>query len=197
MHFDGEFRLIGSADPGPLRQAVEEMGAEPWLEYVQRQERFEAHRMTQTVPLLYDEDMRHENPTVWPWFEPLRPAIEPFMDLIRDANAHLATPGKAPYFIRAILTKLAPQSVILPHRDKGPSLVRSHRYHIALRTNEKVDFGINSKVQHFAAGEVWEINNRAPHAVRNSSNEARVHLILDYVVPGEQIADPDAGPVTA
>ena len=197
MHFDGEFRHVGSADPMPLRQAVEAMGEEAWLEYVRRQERFEAHRKTQTVPLIFDEDMRHENPTVWPRFEALEPFIQPFMDVIREANADRVVPGRNPYFIRAILTKLAPKSVILPHQDKGFSLFRSHRYHIALKTNEMVDFGINQKMQHFAAGEVWEINNRAFHAVRNLSDEPRTHLILDYVIPGEQVADPDMGLLTA
>lgn len=197
MHFEGEFRHVGSVDPIPLRRAVEAMGDEAWLEYVRRQERFEAHRKTQTVPLIYDEDMRHEEPTVWPRFESLEPTIRPFMDLIREANSDRATSGGDPYFIRAILTKLAPMSVILPHRDKGYSLFRSHRYHIALKTNEKVDFGINQKIQHFAAGEIWEINNRAFHAVRNLSDEPRIHLILDYVIPGEHIDDPELGPLTA
>lgn len=197
MHFDGEFRHVGSADPMPLREAVEAMGDEAWQEYVRRQERFEAHRMTQTVPLIFDEDMRHENPTVWPRFGALEPFIQPFMDVIREANADRVVSGQDPYFIRAILTKLAPKSVILPHQDKGYSLFRSHRYHIALKTNEMVDFGINQKMQHFAAGEVWEINNRAFHAVRNMSDEPRTHLILDYVIPGEQVADPDMGLLTA
>lgn len=197
MHFEGEFRHVGSIDPGPLRQAVEAMGDEAWLEYVRRQERFEAHRKTQTIPLIYDEDMRHEAPTVWPRYQALESAMRPFMDLIREANSACVTPGQDPYFIRAILTKLAPESVILPHRDKGYSLFRSHRYHIALKTNEKVDFGINQKIQHFAPGEIWEINNRAFHAVRNLSDEPRIHLILDYVVPGEPIDDPELGRLTA
>jgi hypothetical protein len=75
--------------------------------------------------------------------------------------------------------------------------MRSHRYHVAIRTNPLVDFGIGDRVQHFAPGEVWEINNRKYHAVRNLGQEGRVHLILDYVVPGEEIRDPDEGLLVA
>jgi hypothetical protein len=52
-------------------------------------------------------------------------------------------------------------------------------------------------MRHFAPGEIWEINNRKYHAVRNLGEEARVHLILDYVVPGEEIQDPTEGLVVA
>ena len=80
--------------------------------------------------------------------------------------------------------------MITPHRDYGPSMLRSHRYHLALVTNDQVEFAIGGQIQHLAPGEIWEINNRKLHAVRNLGAEGRVHLILDYVVPGEVVLDP-------
>jgi hypothetical protein len=70
-------------------------------------------------------------------------------------------------------------------------MLRSHRYHLALTTNNLVEFEIAGETQHFAAGEIWEINNREEHAVRNLSGESRIHVILDYVVPGERVPDPE------
>ena len=55
--------------------------------------------------------------------------------------------------------------------------MRSHRYHLALKTNELVDFAIDGEIRHFAPGEIWEINNRRYHAVRNLGEEPRIHLI--------------------
>lgn len=191
MHFDGLFRHIGTIDPEPLVRAVEPFGEDAWHEYVERQKTFKPHRDTHTIPLLYDDDGRHTDPTVWPRFTQLEPVLEPVLDKIRSANQLAGPPGNNGYFIRIILTRLSPGSNIPPHRDGGYSLLRSHRNHLAITTNRLVDFEIGGQIQYFAPGEIWEINNREEHTVRNISAEPRIHMILDYVVPGEEIHDPD------
>ena len=95
------------------------------------------------------------------------------MDKIREAHAPAGASNSDGYFIRIILTRLRPGTNINRHRDDGKSLVRSHRYHVAINTNPLVDFFIGDQANHFAAGEIWEINNRAYHAVRNASSEPR------------------------
>ena len=189
MYFDSPFRHIGTIDPKPLVDVIESFGEPAWHEFAIRQQLFEPHRHTLTIPLLFDLDGRHENPTAWPRLGPITPALEPAMEVIRRHN--LSDVGSDGYFVRIILTRLKPGSNIEPHRDGGYSLLRSHRYHLALTTNSLVEFEIAGETQHFAAGEIWEINNREEHAVRNLSGESRIHVILDYVVPGEEIPDPD------
>jgi hypothetical protein len=196
MHFDGQFRHIGTVDPRPLARAVEALGDDAWDEFVRRQEKFAPHRQTQTIPLLYDNDMRHSDPTPWPRFAEFKPVMEPVLEAIIKAHPPAAGAAEG-YFVRIILTRLSPGAVITPHRDHGPSMLRSHRYHLAITTNERVEFGIENEMRHFAPGEIWEINNRKYHAVRNLGEEARVHLILDYVVPGEEVQDPTEGLVIA
>jgi hypothetical protein len=196
MYFDGQFRHIGTVDPQPLLRAIESLGDDAWNEFVRRQEKFAPHRQTQTIPLLYDNDMRHSDPTPWPRFAEFEPVMEPVLEAISKAHPPAAGAAEG-YFVRIILTRLSPGAVITPHRDHGPSMLRSHRYHLAITTNERVEFGIEKEMRHFAPGEIWEINNRKYHAVRNLGEESRVHLILDYVVPGEEIEDPDEGLVIA
>ncbi len=190
MYFDDAFRHVGTVDPQPLVQAIASLGENAWSEFVVRQELFEPHRHTQTIPLLFDLDGRHTDPSSWPRFAQLKSALDPVLEAIENANRD-AQVGEDGYFIRIILTRLSPRSTIAPHQDGGYSMLRSHRYHVALTTNNLVEFEIDGKVQHFAAGEIWEINNRHTHAVRNQSDESRIHVILDYVVPGEKIADPE------
>jgi hypothetical protein len=192
MYFDGQFRHIGTIDPQPLARAIESLDEAAWHEFVRRQEKFQPHRQTLTIPLLFDEDMRHSDPTAWPRLAEMQDMLEPAMDQIRKAHA----PADG-YFVRIILTRLSPGSYITPHRDHGESILRSHRYHVPISTTRLVDFAIDGQLQHFAAGEIWEINNRKYHAVRNLGQDARVHLILDYVIPGEEIQDPDEGLVVA
>jgi len=197
VHFDGAFRHIGTIDVERLVAAVKTFGEEAWSEYVRRQEKFNAHRQTETILLLYDEDMRHSGPTAWPRFAQIEPLLEPVFRLIREAAAPIAEAAEGGYFNRIILTRLSPGSTITPHRDRGDSIMRSHRYHLAIETNDMVHFGIDGQLQHFAPGEIWEINNRKYHAVRNLGRQKRIHLILDYVVPGEKIEDPDEGLLVA
>jgi hypothetical protein len=190
MYFDGAYRFIGKVDPEPLVRAIDSLGEDAWLEYVRRQDTFEVHRRTQTIPLLYDEDGRHREPTQWPRWAQLEPVIEPVLKTIREANRSASDSGDG-YFIRVILTRLSPHGWIGRHRDRGESLVRAHRNHLAIVTNNSVEFEVADQVRHLAPGEIWEINNREFHAVRNKSDQARIHMILDYVVPGETIEDPE------
>lgn len=196
MYFEGTFRHIGTVDTQPLAEAIQALGEDAWFEYVRRQETFQPHRRTQTIPLLYDEDGRHADPTAWPRMAELESAMQPVLEKIMEANRSTPGNGEDGYFVRIILTRLSPHGWIPRHRDGGPSLLRSHRYHVAIVTNPGVEFEVGEDVEHFAAGAIWEINNRELHAVRNTSDEARVHLILDYVVPGETVDDPE-GVVTA
>lgn len=189
MHFDGLCRRLGAVDPQPIGAAIEALGEDAWHEYQKRQQSFKVHSSTQTIPLLHNEDSRHTDPTEWPRLAALEPAIRPALDLIAGNYAPATdTPG---YFIRVILTRLDPGGAIPRHRDRGISLSRSHRHHVAIVTDPQVQFFVGDQEHHFAPGEVWEINNRAPHEVRNGSERARIHLIADYVVPGERIDDPD------
>jgi aspartyl/asparaginyl beta-hydroxylase (cupin superfamily) len=191
MYFDGSFRHIGTIDPQALVHAVESIDEQGWQEFAHRQQKFSVHRQTQTIPLLFDDDMRHTDPTAWPRLAQFESMLEPVLGQIVAANPPAADSAEDGYFVRIILTRLSPGSYITPHRDKGDSLKRSHRNHLALTTNPLVDFGIDGEIRHFAPGEIWEINNRKFHAVRNLGDQPRIHMILDYVVPGEEIHDPD------
>ena len=191
MYFDGEYRHLGTIDVRPLADAVEALGEDAWFEDVERQATYRIHRHTQTIPLLYDHDLRHRNPTRLPRYDQLEPVLAPALDVIACAIRPALPAGGQGYFVRVILTRLSPGTVIRPHRDQGVSLSRAHRCHMAIHTHEDVRFGVDDDDRHLAPGEIWEINNRKPHYVRNHSDVARVHLIADYVVPGERILDPE------
>lgn len=68
-------------------------------------------------------------------------------------------------------------------------MMRSHHVHIPIISNADVLFHVGDTSITMQEGEMWEINNRREHAVENQGAIDRVHLILDYVIPGEKVRD--------
>ena len=66
---------------------------------------------------------------------------------------------------------------------------KSHRIHLPLVTNDGVKFNVGDTTKNLLPGELWEINNRHRHTVKNNGTEDRVHMIMDFVLPGEKIED--------
>ena len=193
MYFDGEYRQIGTISPVALQKAVAEITEAEWTAFAGRQQAFTVHQATHSIPLIYDPDMRHEDPTRHEALERFGSLLQDAMTAIRnhfEADPPAGTDGSG-YFIRVVLVRLAARSTIKSHRDHGYSLARTHRIHLPIITNPAVDFGISGNVRHLPAGELWEVNNRKVHGVRNPSDLSRIHAILDFVIPGETIADPE------
>jgi len=191
MNFQGNFIKIGDTDITLLKDLVSQLTPEHWTGDTTRQRRYEAHRHTQAIGLVYDLDFRHEYPTVQPPMELFAPALRDVLDTVAyfyesqpAATTLLGQLGNG-YFIRANLVRLNPGGEITEHQDKNFSLAHSHRVHIPIVTNEGVKFTVGSETINMREGEIIEINNRRIHSVRNDGEAGRVHLILDWVTPDE------------
>ena len=197
MNFKGDFLKLGNCDVSKLQETVSLILEELWYGDTFRQEQFPVHKNTQTIPLIFDADMRHDNPTVHPYYYEIKEIVDPLMNQVAlfynkqlKAQRLKKKYGRG-YFVRVILVRLSPGCYIAPHTDNGFSLSRVHRVHIPIITSDNTSFSVGEMSKSLAAGEIWEINNRHMHAVNNSSENSRVHLILDYVLPGEKILDVD------
>jgi len=72
---------------------------------------------------------------------------------------------------------------IKPHRDNGYSFEQGLvRIHIPIETNDKVKLLVNGEPIKMKPGECWYCNFSEIHEVKNDSDEARTHLILDCIV---------------
>ena len=202
MNFTHDAQKLGAFDISALRATVAAFDEDIWRADDSRQMAFSAHASTQTLKLIADADFRHSDPTVHPPFLALEPLLHPLMDHIRGAylqtlrQRRVAEANGPGYFIRALLTRLPAGGEIRPHIDEGESLKRCHRIHVPVISNRGALFMVGNLKFHMPEGEMWEINNRRTHAVRNTGDEARVHLIFDYVQPGETVFDLE-GPLTA
>ena len=195
MNFDGDFKKIGMYDVSDIQERVKSFTEEQWLKESWRRENFQIHRSTQSIYLIMDEDGRHADPTVRPALQENQDILQPLLDYVhRQFGQTIDLPdlnesNNSGYFVRMLFVKLLPGGSIPPHYDKGRSLRISHRIHLPLKTNDEVKFSEGDTTQHLPPGELWEINNRHKHSVRNNGTEGRVHMIMDFVLPGEKITD--------
>jgi hypothetical protein len=98
------------------------------------------------------------------------------------------TPGKC------LLAALRPGGIVYPHMDvDNDYFVHSFRVHLPVFTNPQVKLFCNGAFFRMAPGEIWTLNNLAPHAVVNDhSSEPRVHLIFDVFPAAAAVAEVDA-----
>jgi hypothetical protein len=95
--------------------------------------------------------------------------------------------------MRCLLAKLGPGDWIKEHVDYGPYFDKTVRIHVPIITNENVAMYSNGRRYNMQTGEVWAINNLAPHAVKNHDESGiRTHLICDFL-PEPDILERVAG----
>ena len=191
MNFPGNFFHIGDLDVSELKSLVLDITEEEWNRFPVRQKRYEVHQHTQTIGLVYDPDFRHSHPTRLPALAVFKDALKPVLwmtaDHFEDTDTarRLIQENGSGYFIRASLVKLKAGSDIGEHQDMNFSLAHSHRVHLPIVTNDQVLFTVGNETINMREGQVYEVNNRRVHSVRNGGTADRVHLILDFVLPGE------------
>jgi len=192
MNFRGDFLLLGTTDVSALRERVMAFTDEDWNRDNWRRTQFKAHQQTTTIPLIFDEDFRHARPTVRPDYAAVREQVEPVLALIRrhydqDPDLRRLQQDAGPaYPVRILLARLCPGGNIPAHMDRIFSLAHAHRVHVPVVTHEDVKFVIDGRRQPMREGEIWEINNRRAHQVENASPIYRIHMIVDWVIPGER-----------
>jgi len=192
MNFPGNFFHIGDLDIADFRALVLGLTESQWDAFAIRQQRYEVHQHTQTIGLVYDPDFRHSHPTRLPALEQFESDLLPVLWMAADHfeqsehGRRLVADNGAGYFIRASLVRLRAGCGIAEHRDMNYSLTHSHRIHLPIVSNDRVRFTVGKETLHLAEGQLYEINNRRLHSVQNDGAEDRVHLILDFVLPGER-----------
>lgn len=195
MNFAGDFKKIGTFDVSDIQERVKLFTEEQWLKESWRREKFAVHRSTQSIYLLMDEDGRHSNPTEHPALAENQDILQPLLDYVRrqfgqtEDSPESNENKSSGYFVRMLFVKLLPGGSIPAHQDTGPSMRTSHRIHVPLITNDGVQFIVGNTKKYLLPGELWEINNRHKHTVKNNGTEGRIHMIMDFVLPGEKIAD--------
>jgi len=176
MNFDGSFKLLGQFNVTGLQQKILSFDESEWNKMSWKERQGKEHRCTQTIPILFDSDFRHINPTRHSTIDTIDEEFKNIKSFIENYYG-----DRTGYFIRMIVVRMNPQSEIPLHYDTGSSLPYAHRIHLPIKTNDEIIFQVGEDCKNLKPGELWEINNQRQHGVRNLSNEARIHVIMDWV----------------
>ncbi|MBL4710450.1 MAG: aspartyl/asparaginyl beta-hydroxylase domain-containing protein [Flavobacteriales bacterium] len=84
-------------------------------------------------------------------------------------------------YTRVMLAKLPPKGFIAPHTDGNETGSIPHKIHVPIQTNEGAFFYVEGEKFSLKEGEAYEVNNSAKHAVANTGNTDRIHLIFEYL----------------
>jgi len=170
-------RRLGRVDIAKLKQAIATLPEELWeSENAAKPNRFGAldetrHIVFRFVSTFRDWRQSYDRP-LWNEWQGL---LQPVLDAATRAYGY--SRGAFP---RVMLARMAPGGVIHPHRDENPAAKWPHKIHVPLQTNERVTFYVDGVGYRLEEGEAVEVNNMGVHAVENSGDTDRIHLIFEY-----------------
>jgi hypothetical protein len=84
--------------------------------------------------------------------------------------------------MRCLLARLPGGARVATHVDRAPYFSQTVRLHIAVTTHERAYMLCGGQCYVMQPGELWALNNTAPHGVWNADeNRERTHLICDFL----------------
>lgn len=207
------YRVLGKVDVTHLRELVKRIPESVWQEGAERAKKYKVHQYTATIALRFGGDRirelkQQDNPFegTLPTYDLLnqygemknqrhwddfKSGIEPILKYIQSKFDN-----KNGIWLRVLLVRLTAGKSVSIHRDNGLWMRMSHRIHVPVFTDEKVEFHASNKPKSYRGnafketdlilpvqqpGAVVELNNANIHYVRNSSPNDRVHMICDYM----------------
>ena len=168
---DFTYNFVGKLD---ISQYVNYLKSHNWEEWTYRQDTWEVHSETKSVPIIADETYSNKGKKskYYKYYEDLLLNVKPILKKYYG-NGEI---------IRIELVNLPSDSEVKQHKDTGESLTKDKRIHLVLETNNKVIFKVDGVEKNMKVGEMWEINNTKYHSVTNGGNTDRFHLIIDYKI---------------
>lgn len=168
------FKFLGNYNIENWLNKLSTLTDKDWSVYTFRQDEFEVHRQTQTIPILYDERYGTSIGKQSKYYNLFKSDVDKLNKFYRDILGE----GE---ILRIEIVKMSSNSSVPLHIDYGVSLEMHDRTHIPLQTSEGCVFTVGGESKHLKVGEIWEINNaREEHGVVNNSDVDRIHMIVDY-----------------
>ncbi len=170
------FRHLGSADITTLLKRVQDIPESLWeAQNEAKPNKIAQLNETRHIMFRFITDTERvfdysNHPVLWDeWKDALLP-------IMKQAAEKL---GYTDYrFPRVMFARVPAGGDISGHYD-GEASHYIHKIHVPLITNDRVAFCVGRKEMHLPAGQIFEVNNKRVHAVRNEGATDRIHLIFE------------------
>lgn len=168
---------IATVDISALKQTV--LGFyDEWLLDTSRQKLYATHENTFMYELVwFDHDWRPGSPLRLRHTNKLNGQAGKEIDTIFSKLSEMVDGA----IVHAEIVSMSANSRIRTHRDLGDALYLARRFHVPLKTNNKTFFIVEGEKFFLEEGNIYELNNSKYHGVRNESEEARIHLLVDVM----------------
>ena len=111
-----------------------------------------------------------------------RPPLAALAYISEIIQRHIPAPP-----MRCLLARLPGGARVATHIDRAPYFAQTIRLHIAVTSHDSAFMYCSGQRYVMRPGELWALNNSAPHAVWNADPERpRTHLICDFL-PAPQL----------
>lgn len=105
--------------------------------------------------------------------------MQPTNFLLRSPYLQQVLKAIAAPISRTRLMRIAPGAKVGNHLDARYHWYRRIRIHIPVVTHPAIKFNCNGKSVHMGVGEAWTFDGSLPHGVVNSTEQERIHLVID------------------
>tara|TARA_B100002019_G_C21195241_1_gene561043 strand:- start:392 stop:976 length:585 start_codon:yes stop_codon:yes gene_type:complete len=175
-----KMREVGSWDHTQLAQDILKIDESLWFEEVSRQEKFRrTHVNTNTLVIMWHRESLGDN-TVGKLNERNYNLLS-FDNILKSLKPVYSNFFGDGIFLRVLITRLKPNTIIPMHTDGGRSLMAVNRTHLPLQLNEGTVFHVAGEDFHHELGKIYELNNAKQHGVTNDGDKYRINLIIDYL----------------
>ena len=137
-HVDFNFKFVDKTDVSDFKSKLD-LVKDNWKDYTFRQDSFDVHQKTYTIPLIFSEDFESENVKY-------RTHFNTFADDLLEISKKLNKRYGFGYITRAILVNLPKGEIVPEHIDSGESLDVGHRVHIPITTNDSCFFTVGKEI---------------------------------------------------
>ena len=171
-----DFNHLGSVDVAGLIDRLKSIPESQWQSENERKpNKYQNLNDTRHIMFRFINGLENvfdhsDHPVLWnEWKDALLPIMEQAAETL----------GYQSYrFPRVMFARLPAGGEISPHTDVGASHY-IHKIHVPLITNSDTVFHVAGQTKHLPAGEMFEINNKSVHAVKNGGDADRIHFIFE------------------
>jgi hypothetical protein len=173
------FKKYGNFDVSSVIDKVRLFTKEQWNDFTFRQDTYDVHSETLTIPLRYNSPNENgiiQSTTTELFYE--------FNEFILNLEKSIQDLTKLQYkILNCNFVNLPAGKKVWPHRDAGQEFLFKRRMHLPIITNDDVLFTVDNETINMKAGEIWEVNNSSYfHSVYNNGTTDRVHFLFDIKV---------------